>query len=122
MNWDGTEVLKQESNYCKRRIIETIWIHRSKHNSNLDCGLTLNQMWLAHLESTYNSLQSVIIYYLFLFVLFYLFACCLFYLFVILFYFIYFIIFSYFILFIHLFILILLIYIFLLHTHHNRYY
>ncbi len=52
VNWDGTEVLKQYSNYWKRRTIEAIWIHISKHNSNLDCGLTLNQMWLAHLEST----------------------------------------------------------------------
>ena len=50
VNWEGVEVLECEQNYCKRRTLEANWIKKTKKNSNLDCGMMLNQIWLAHID------------------------------------------------------------------------
>ena len=52
MNWEGVEVLECEQNYWKRRTLEAIWIKKTKKNSNLDCDMMLNQIWLTHIDQT----------------------------------------------------------------------
>ena len=50
VNWVGVGVLECEHNYWKRRTLEAIWIKKTKKNSNLDCGMMLNQLWLTHID------------------------------------------------------------------------
>ena len=49
MNWEGVELLECKQNYGKRRILETIWIRKTKRNSNLDCDMMPNPIWLAYI-------------------------------------------------------------------------
>ena len=49
--WEGVKILECEQNYWKRRMLEAIWIKKTvERNSNLDCGLMLNQTWLAYIQ------------------------------------------------------------------------
>ena len=50
VNWEGAKVINSEQHYTKRRVLEAIWIHKTKINSNLDCGLSLNQIWTPFLS------------------------------------------------------------------------
>ena len=50
MDWEGAKIIEQEQHYMKRRVLEAIWIHKTKSNSNLDCGLSLNQIWTPFLD------------------------------------------------------------------------
>ena len=50
MDWEGAKSLEYKPNYWKRRVLEAIWIKKTSINSNLDCGLTLNQTWLAYID------------------------------------------------------------------------
>ena len=45
VNWDGAEVLLQESRYWKRRVLEAIEITKHAKTANLDCGLKLDPAW-----------------------------------------------------------------------------
>ena len=49
-DWEGTKIIEQEQHYTKRRVLEAIWIHKIKNNSNLDCGLSLNRIWTPFLD------------------------------------------------------------------------
>ena len=40
VNWESAEVLEQESNYWKRRVLEAIHIKLSGQSVNLDCDLS----------------------------------------------------------------------------------
>ena len=39
-----------EPHYPKRRVLEIIWIKKTSRNSNLDCGLVLNQTWFPYFD------------------------------------------------------------------------
>ena len=43
VDWEGAKILESEPLYLKRRILEAIWVKKTSRNSNLDCGLVLNQ-------------------------------------------------------------------------------
>ena len=45
----SAKILESEPRYLKRRVLEAIWISR---NSNLDCGLVINQTWLPYFDWT----------------------------------------------------------------------
>ena len=48
---EGVKILEHEQNYWKRRTLEAIWIKKTEgRNSNLDCGLMLNQTWLSYIH------------------------------------------------------------------------
>ena len=49
-DWDAAEIVVAESHYVKRRVLEVIWIQKTPHTCNLDCGLTLNETWAAHIQ------------------------------------------------------------------------
>ena len=49
-DWEAAEVVESEPHYCKRRVLEAIWIQKTPHNCNLDCGLTLNGAWSAFIQ------------------------------------------------------------------------
>ena len=50
VDWEGAKILESEPHYLKRRVLESIWIKKTSRNSNLDCGLVLNQTWLPYFE------------------------------------------------------------------------
>ena len=39
VDWEGAKIIDFEPHYTKRRVLEAVWIHKTKINSNLDCGL-----------------------------------------------------------------------------------
>ena len=45
VDWSNARILKCEDNYWRRRIVEAIEIQRHHVNMNLDCGLTLGEIW-----------------------------------------------------------------------------
>ena len=47
---EGAKIIDSESHYMKGRVLEAIWIHNTRTNSNLDCGLSLNQIWTPFLS------------------------------------------------------------------------
>ena len=60
VDWEGVKILESEPHHLKRRVIEAIWIHRTKNNSNLtkDCGLTQTKSGYLTLNETVSSLHS----------------------------------------------------------------
>ena len=42
VDWENASILKQETPYWKKRVLEAIEIRRHAENTNLDCQLTLN--------------------------------------------------------------------------------
>ena len=51
VDWEGAKILEHEQNHWKRRTLEAIWIKKTEgRNSNLDCGLMLNQTWLSYIH------------------------------------------------------------------------
>ena len=45
VNWDGARVRCFEQHMWRRKVLEAIVIQQTENNSNLDCGLNLNQVW-----------------------------------------------------------------------------
>ena len=43
-NWDAAVVEETEPHHWKRCVLEAIWIQKTLHTCNLDCGLTLNTL------------------------------------------------------------------------------
>ena len=61
VDWEGVKILEHEQNYWKRRTLEAIWIKKTEgRNSNLDCGLMLNQTWLSYIH--YRPLHKFLIH------------------------------------------------------------
>ena len=50
VDWERGKIIDSEQHYTKRRVLEAIWIHKTNINSNLDCGLSLNQIWTLFLS------------------------------------------------------------------------
>ena len=50
VDWEGAKILESEPHYLKRRVLEAIWIKKTNRNSNLDCGLVLNQTRLPYFK------------------------------------------------------------------------
>ena len=47
VNWEEVRVIQTEPFYQKRRVPEALWIKSHGTTSNLDCGLTVNPLWIA---------------------------------------------------------------------------
>ena len=45
VNWDGARARCFEQHMWRRKVLEAIVIQQTENNSNLDCGLNLNQVW-----------------------------------------------------------------------------
>ena len=45
VDWDSVRVKTFEQHLWKRKVLEAICIRETKENSNLDCGLNVNQVW-----------------------------------------------------------------------------
>ena len=45
VEWDSARVKTFEQHLWKRRVLEAICIRETEENSNLDCGLSVNQVW-----------------------------------------------------------------------------
>ena len=50
VDWEGAKIVDFEPHYMKGRVLEAIGSHKMKINSNLDCGLSLNQIWISFLS------------------------------------------------------------------------
>ena len=51
VDWQEASVIQTESHYWKRRALEAIWIQGNSNSNNLDCGLTLDPIWLPLFDS-----------------------------------------------------------------------
>ena len=50
VNWEEARVVTVEPSYWKRRMREALRIQSAGNTSNLDCGLTLDPVWLQFLD------------------------------------------------------------------------
>ena len=50
INWEGAEVIGTEPHLFRRKLLEAIWIYKSRDNTNLDCGVTIHQLWLPYIS------------------------------------------------------------------------
>ena len=50
VNWEGARVRCNEPNMWKRKVLEAIHIKLQPLTSNLDCGLTMDSVWLPFLK------------------------------------------------------------------------
>ena len=58
VNWEEARVVRTEPHYWKRRMLEALRIQSIGNTSNLDCGLTLNPVWVPFIELIQSSFRT----------------------------------------------------------------